>query len=183
MKASRPVATRLRTASALIPHVAEVADAVVTSLKNAGGVEAINTFTWLGTAAMARFDKTSHIIPSYQLAVDTCNLYATTPVEGCSAHWAGSAAAKAAAKKARKRHKAKRGHRGRNVPRLEGSDPSERGTTDGSGSAPPTRLPSLPKLPDLPPLPGGIEPPQLPGNGTGDRDDATQKLLDFLMGK
>jgi ABC-type transporter Mla subunit MlaD len=181
--AARPVATRLRSASTLIPHVARVADAVVTSLKKAGGVEAINTFAWLGTAAMARFDKTSHIIPSYQLTVGTCNLYATEPVDGCSAHWAGSAAAKAAAKKARKHRKAKRKHRRRGVPRMEGSGPSGSGDT-GSGSAPSTQLPSVPKLPDLPPLPGGVKPPQLPGGGSGgNRDDSAEKLLDFLMGK
>jgi hypothetical protein len=125
---------------------------------------------------MARFDKTSHIIPSYQLTIDTCNTYATEPVDGCSAHWAGSAAAKAAAKE----RKAKRKHR-RKGSDPEGSDPS--GGTAPGPSTPSTQLPSLPKLPDLPPLPGGIKPPQLPGNGSGDRDDSAEKLLDFLMGK
>jgi phospholipid/cholesterol/gamma-HCH transport system substrate-binding protein len=182
VSAARPVATRLRSASTLIPHVAQVADAVVTSLKDAGGVEAINTFAWLGTAAMARFDKTSHIIPSYQLTVGTCNVYATEPVDGCSAHWAGSAAAKAAAKERKaKRHTAKRKHR-RHLTPDEGVTPRQPGDT-GSGSAPSTQLPSLPKLPDLPPLPGGVKPPQLPGSGSGDRDDSAEKLLDFLMGK
>lgn len=183
VKAARPAATRLRAASRLMPHVAEVADAVVTSLKNAGGVEAINTFAWLGTAAMARFDKTSHIIPSYQLAVDTCNLYATKPVEGCSAHWAGSAAAKAAAKKARKQKSRARGRRDRGG--SAGDEPASAAPESG-GQQPTTpggQPPSLPKLPDLPPLPGGIKPPQPAGSGPGERDDATQKLLDFLMGK
>src|SRR4051812_45919562 len=114
--AARPVATRLRSASTLMPHVAEVANAVVTSLRDSGGVEAINTFAWLGTAAMARFDATSHMIPSYQLS-GTCHLYATEPTEGCSAHWAGSAAAKAkpAAKRAHKPHKAKKHRQRRGV--------------------------------------------------------------------
>ena len=181
--AARPVATRLRSSSTLIPHVAQVADALVTSLKNQGGVEAINTFVWLGTAAMARFDKTSHIIPSYQLAVGTCNLYATEPVDGCSAHWAGSAAAKAAAKQ--RKAKSKRKHHRRHRGSAGGETPASSSPDSGKQQpgTPSTQLPSLPKLPDLPPLPGGIKPPQLPGSGSGGRDDSAEKLLDFLMGK
>jgi virulence factor Mce-like protein len=175
--AAGPIATRLRAAAALMPHAAKVGTAVTNSLRATGAVEGINEFVWIATAATARFDKTSHIVPSYQLQQDTCNLYATTPVAACSAHWAGSAAdrAQAAAKrkhrsKARKHH-ARRG--GASAP--EGSSPSD----SSPGSQPGDSL-TLPKLPDLPPLPN-VNVPQLPGSDK--TDDTTQKLLDFLLGK
>jgi hypothetical protein len=174
------VAPRLRAAAAVMPHVSQVGTAVLNSLRTTGGVEGIQTFVWLAAAATVRFDATSHIVPSYQVGSD-CNLYATKPVEACSAHWAGSAAdtAQASAKRAHKRHKAKRRHRKRKQPEA-GPDGSAPAGSEPSPQAGP--LPSLPKLPDLPPLPG-IKPPDLPGSGSGDRDDASDKLLDFLMGK
>jgi ABC-type transporter Mla subunit MlaD len=181
VEAARPVATRLRAASALIPHVSQVGTEVLDSLRASGGVEGINTFVWLAAAATARFDATSHIVPSYQLS-GQCNLYATTPVAGCSAHWAGSAAdrAEASAKRAHKRHRTARRHRAA-VPREEGVRPLQEGDT-APGSAPANPLPSLPKLPDLPPLPG-VKPPSPPDSGSGERDDPSEKLLDFLLGK
>jgi hypothetical protein len=169
---------RLRAAAALIPHVAEVGTAVTDSLKQTGGVEGILTFVWLATATTARFDSVSHIVPSYQLTVDTCNTYATEPVPACSAHWAGSPAdvAKAAAKRARTRRKhAKR--------RARAKQHDEQATPPPSSEAPqqPTTpahgpLPSLPQLPQvpLPDLPGLKQPP---------KQDTSDKLLDFLLGK
>src|SRR3954471_17378141 len=83
VKAARPVATRLRAAADLIPHVAQLGTAVTNSLKATGGVEGLQTFVWRAAATTARFDAVSHIVPSYQLTVDTCNTYATTPVAAC----------------------------------------------------------------------------------------------------
>jgi ABC-type transporter Mla subunit MlaD len=174
VKVARPVATRLRAAAALIPHVAQVGTAVTNSLRATGGVEGIETFVWLAAATTARFDAVSHIVPSYQLTVDTCNTYATTPVAACSAHWPGSAANRAAAAA-----KARRAHRHGRSPRKavphpeEGSDPSATDTTPATAPAGP--LPALPKLPDLPL-------PQLPGLRPAPKD-TTDKLLDFLMGE
>jgi ABC-type transporter Mla subunit MlaD len=176
--AARPIAARLRAAATLIPHVATVGAAVTKSLRDTGAVERINQFAWLGAASMARFDATSHIVPSYQIG-GLCNTYATKPAAGCSAHWAGSAADKArATAKPKHRHRARR-HRNRSaVPHPDGSDPS--GSGDSTGSAPSQSLPSVPKLPDLPQVPG-VKPPQVPG--TGERQDPADKLLDFLLGK
>ena len=175
--AARPIAARLRAAATLIPHVAQVGAAVTNSLRATGGVERINQFVWIGTAAMARFDATSHIIPSYQLAMGDCNLYATTPVAGCSAHWAGSTAAKAAAKTKARRHR-KRTHRKRSRTPHEGARPLQPGDTGaGGGSTPGNQLPALPKLPNLPQVPG-VNPPQVPV-----KPDPDKKLLDFLLGK
>jgi virulence factor Mce-like protein len=176
--AGRPVATRLRAASALMPHVAQVGTAVTDSLRATGAVEGLNTFVWLATAATARFDATSHIVPSYQIG-STCNVYATKPVAGCSAHWAGSAAdrAQAAAKRTRHRKARHRRSRKRDAAPDAPSESAPGGSAPDSGPGSP--IPSLPKLPDLPPLP--VKPPQLPAGGGADH--ATDKLLDFLMGK
>jgi hypothetical protein len=159
-----------------MPHVAEVGTAVTNSLRATGAVEGINTFVWLATAATARFDATSHIIPSYQIGSD-CNVYATKPVPACSAHWAGSAADRAQAAAKRTRHR-KRARRHRN-PAAEGVTDVQEGDTPADAAQPAKPLPSLPQLPDLPPLPG-VKPPALPGGGD---DGSAEKLLDFLMGK
>ena len=173
---ARPIATRLRAAAALIPHVAKVGTAVTDSLKQTGGVEGIQTFVWLAAATTARFDSTSHIVPSYQLTLDTCNTYATEPVPACSAHWAGSAAnaAKAAAKRTRARRKhgkkhAKAKHRDGPASPPPSSDAPRQPTT------PANPLPALPKLPDVPL-------PQLPGLKPPPKQDPADKLLDFLLG-
>ncbi len=173
VKAARPIATSLRAAAALIPHVAQVGSQVTGSLRAAGAVESINTFVWLGAASMARFDATSHIVPSYQLT-GTCQLYATTPAAGCSAHWPGSKAAAAQAKaKARTTHRRRRKHRRRPAPQT----PATTVPAPSAPQVPASPLPSIPKLPQLPDLPP-LHTPVLPG-----KDDATNKLLDFLMGK
>jgi virulence factor Mce-like protein len=172
--AARPVATRLRAAATLIPHVSEVGTAVLNSLRATGAVERINEFAWLGAASMARFDTTSHIVPSYQIAAGDCNLYATTPVAGCSAHWAGSAAAKA---KAMRKHREARRHSQRRRTPHQGATPLQ--PENNAGSAPSQSVPSVPKLPAVPPLPD-VKAPDLPGKG--DKDPA-DKLLEFLLGK
>jgi virulence factor Mce-like protein len=175
--AARPVASRLRSASALIPHVAKVGTAVTNSLRATGGVEAIQTFVWLATAATGRFDATSHIVPSYQLS-GLCNVYATTPVDGCSAHWAGSAAdrAKAAAKRRPAHRRKARRHRTRRHPAAAPPEASAPASPESTPANPQSPLPALPKLPDvqLPNVPG-VQPPK--------KDNPTDKLLDFLMGK
>lgn len=173
--AARPVATRLRAAARLIPHAAAIGTAVTDSLKATGGVEGLQTFVWLATASTARFDATSHIVPSYQLMVDTCNTYATTPVKACSAHWPGSAAdqAIAAAKRAHaKRRKPRHHKRSRSEPTSEASPPP-------ASSPPATTAPAIPALPKLPDLPL----PQVPGIKPPAKDNPSDKLLDFLLGK
>jgi ABC-type transporter Mla subunit MlaD len=177
--AARPIATRLRAAAALMPHAAEVGTAVTNSLRATGAVEGINEFVWIATAATARFDATSHIVPSYQLQHDTCNLYATTPVPACSAHWAGSAADRAQAAAERK-HRAKTRRRGAH--RGGASAPAASAPSDAQPGSQPDNSLTLPKLPDLPQLPP-LGTPDLPGIGSGGKDDTTEKLLDFLMGK
>jgi virulence factor Mce-like protein len=175
--AALPVAAKLRGAASLIPHVASVGADVTNSLRKTGAVEGINTFAWLGAASMARFDATSHIVPSYQIT-GLCQLYATTPAAGCSAHWSGSKADTAQAAsvrvhRKRARHRHRRGHHRRRTPRP--SNPAAPDAPEQSPESPTGPLP-LPKLPPLPSVPG-VNPPPV------DRPDPADKLLDFLLGK
>jgi virulence factor Mce-like protein len=179
---ARPVAKKLRGASALIPHVGQVAAALTGSLRSQGTVEAINTFAWLGAGSMARYDATSHIIPAYQLT-GTCQLYATAPAAGCSAHWPGSkadAASASAQTRAKKpsAHVRRRHHRRHRARRKQG-------TTQKPGSTTPSPVPAVPQLPlpHLPKVPLPQVPALQPPPSQGPNSNVTSKLLDFLMGK
>src|SRR4051794_11865670 len=106
--ATAPVAQLLRpNAHALVP-IASLAADLNDSLRDRGVVEHILDYIYNGTGALARFDKQSHILPSYQLA-GTCQLYAKTPADGCSARYAGGNAAAAKAAKMAAKHAKKSG--------------------------------------------------------------------------
>jgi hypothetical protein len=62
-------------------------------------VEHILDYIYLGTGALGRFDKFSHMLPTYLLA-GTCQVYAEKPAAGCSGNYGGGSAA--AAKRAKK---------------------------------------------------------------------------------
>lgn len=168
-----PVARTLRSAVTLIPHDASVGAAVTDSLRNSGAVELINTFAWLGTASMARFDATSHIVPSYQVT-GLCQQYATTPAAGCSAHWPGSAADKASAAGTQSRSRRAPRHHHRHH-RRHGIGKQQ--STPSAPAIPQLPQVPLPKLPQVPPL------PQLPTVKQPTNQAPADKLLDFLMGK
>jgi hypothetical protein len=178
VKVARPVAARLRPAAQLVPHLADVTRDVTGSLKRTGGVERIQEFVWLAAAATARFDSTSHIVPSYQVT-GLCQQYATTPVAGCSAHWPGFKAVAAKETKTKRKHaKRHRSHRGGAE---QGAPDQPAGSPDTPAGKPPSIIPKLPDLPPLPDLPG-VGTPQLPPLDKRG-DDTTEKLLDFLMGR
>ncbi|MFL5912655.1 MAG: MlaD family protein [Gaiellaceae bacterium] len=66
-----------------MPTVKQSAD-LLDSLRDRGVVENILSYIYYGAGALARFDKYSHMLPSYQLQ-GVCQQYATKPVKGCSA--------------------------------------------------------------------------------------------------
>ena len=82
-----PVARALLPVAKFLPEVALLARQLNESLKARGAVEGLLGFVYLGTAATARFDRFSHILPSYQIS-GSCQTYTTTPVSGCSARFA-----------------------------------------------------------------------------------------------
>jgi ABC-type transporter Mla subunit MlaD len=161
LQATDPVAKKLLPVARLLPETAVLTRQLNESLKQRGVVEGLQRFVYFATAATARFDQFSHILPSYQIA-STCQQYASAPVAGCSANFHSSAAGGLAVQKqqlrehGRKKHRSRaRGHRHRSAP---------------TGSAPaPQSTPALPQptAPQLPPV------PSLP---------SVQHVLDYLLG-
>jgi virulence factor Mce-like protein len=175
--AARPVASKLQAAAKLMPHVTDLGAQLTKSLRDNRSVEALQLFTWLGTASMGRFDAVSHIVPSYQLGDPQCHQYATTPVEGCSAHFAAFKGQKAGAKRARQRRTTRRRQAGaRRTPRAQ--EPARTTPPAPSKPAPERQPPPLEQLQELidrlPPPPGLPLDQDLPGD---------QDLLDYLMGR
>jgi ABC-type transporter Mla subunit MlaD len=101
LQATAPVARKLLPVARLLPEVSTLARQLNESLKTSGAVEGLQGFVYFASAATARFDRFSHILPSYQIA-GTCQVWATTPTAGCNAHFAGGPLGGAAgAKRAR----------------------------------------------------------------------------------
>src|SRR5690349_3971108 len=90
VRAAKPVAAKLLPVAQRLPEIAQLAWDMNKSLKERGVPEGLLRFLYYGTAAVARFDRFSHILPSYQIA-GTCQQYATQPVSGCDAHFGGKA--------------------------------------------------------------------------------------------
>jgi phospholipid/cholesterol/gamma-HCH transport system substrate-binding protein len=162
VRASQPVAKRLKPVAHRLPPIIRTATELVESLRETGTVEGLLRFPYLAALSTSRFDRFSHILPSYQLA-GSCQQYATAPVEGCSSRWSGASAA--ASRRSRRRRAAGR-HRARGHTRRRAA-PTPRSTPAPRATPRPRRRSPLP-LPDLP-----IEPP---------RDTPVSPLLDFLLG-
>jgi hypothetical protein len=151
-------------------------------MRDKGVVEGLQTFIYNATLATSRFDKTSHLLPSYQVGSGTCTLYATTPVPGCSANWKGGAAATSTAKvkadaktdKKKKHKKKKRKKRRHHHHHHSGSS-----SADQQG-APAQADDATPATPNLP-----VPTPQVPNVPNTPLPDPTQVLnnvLDYLLG-
>jgi hypothetical protein len=102
LRVTDPVARKLLPVARLLPEVALLSRGLNDSLKARGVVEGLVTFVYYASAATARFDRFSHILPSYQIA-GSCQQYATAPATGCSAHFADGPLGGPAAKQASKR--------------------------------------------------------------------------------
>jgi hypothetical protein len=74
-------------AHTLVPLTSLGAD-VTDSLRDRGVVEHILDYINLGTASLSRFDRYSHILPTY-LIFTLCNQYQTAETPECNAHYAG----------------------------------------------------------------------------------------------
>jgi ABC-type transporter Mla subunit MlaD len=105
LRVTYPVAGKLLPVARLLPEVALLSRGLNDSLKARGVVEGLVSFVYYASAATARFDRFSHILPSYQIA-GSCQQYATTPAAGCSAHFADGPLGGPVAKQASKRHAA-----------------------------------------------------------------------------
>ena len=89
VRAARPVATKLKPVAAILRPIVELAADLNESLRDSGAVEGLQLYTFYGAGAQARFDRFSHILPSYQVAA-SCQQYAREPRPECDAHFEGS---------------------------------------------------------------------------------------------
>ena len=151
VRAAMPVARRLRLAARELPAPVRTATELVESLRDQGGVEGIMSFLYYATAASARFDAVSHILPSFQV-FNQCNPYSETPVAGCSGHFGDAPAASAARGRARRRGEARdrpeRRRRERPAARPDQPAPAP----PDAGPRAEGGLPRLPPPPNVPPV-------------------------------
>ncbi|MTD43755.1 MCE family protein [Conexibacter sp. W3-3-2] len=188
VKPAAPQVRRLRRfAEAARPAGTQLA-AFLESSREQGAIEGVLRFVYYATAATARFDSVSHILPAFPLVTDTCNLYATTTTAACDAHFdasAGQSGRPANPRPARASTPA--------PPIRDGLPPVV--TPTPAPAATPGAPAAKPKVPTLPEVVGNL--PQAlqdtldgllgPLGGAGGKKEpapgATQQsLLDFLLG-
>jgi virulence factor Mce-like protein len=143
VKASLPVARLLDPVARRLPPLMQIALPLVRSLRDKHVIEAIGPFAYGGALSTSRFDKVSHILPSYQIS-GPCQQYAENPSPACNAHYAafGKSGSAAAAARARAGAGAARsggylpGSPGAGSPRGGGPTKPSRGGRRGRGRRP-----------------------------------------------
>jgi virulence factor Mce-like protein len=135
VRAAIPVARLLAPVADRLPPVVRLALPLARSLRTQRVAEAIGLFAYYGALASARFDRVSHILPSYQIGGNQCQQFAEQPVAGCDAHFSGAGGTAAAAAAARSAADLRK--RGLAPPSGAGGGPAT-GAGAGGGRAPPT---------------------------------------------
>jgi ABC-type transporter Mla subunit MlaD len=165
IRSTTPVARMLLPIARRLPEVSKLARLLNESLRDRGAIEGLVQFVYYGSAATARFDVTSHILPSYQIA-GTCQVYATTPAPGCSARYTGAAgSSKRTADRRPQTAGTAKGRKPRKGRRTGRERPKHCPAVCGLPSA-------VPEAPAQPTAPGGAAPPAPP---------ALQQALDYLL--
>jgi virulence factor Mce-like protein len=192
LREGAPVVKRLRTFARLAVPAGDLVTQLNESLRERGVVEGIQSFVYTAALAISRYDKDSHILPSYPVADGDCAVFSEKTEPACDAHLTkGSATARAHTRaRTRTRHRAKKKHRRAKRPRTEqrretrpeASKPDApkknvldeiTGAIDKLTHTPP---PSVPKLPPPP------KAPQLPQQQAPQPPQDTKGLLDYLLG-
>jgi len=88
LRDSGPVVKRLRRFARLAVPVGRLTAALNESLRATGTPEEIETFVYNAALALARFDQSSHILPSFVVGLGDCAAYASTTSPACDAHYA-----------------------------------------------------------------------------------------------
>jgi virulence factor Mce-like protein len=173
-----PVVSRLRAFARLGVPAGVLVTQLNESLRDRGVVEGIQSFVYNVALAISRYDKDSHILPSYPVAPPGCVAYAKTTTPSCDAHFVkGSADAASRARPRGRRHRAR-----------PGAKPAPQGPAANGAPAPAKRPGDVPKgvvdaitgaldkLTRVPPpkLPQAPAPPPPPSDVKG--------VLDYLLG-
>jgi ABC-type transporter Mla subunit MlaD len=104
VRPTAPQLRRLRRLTVPLAPVAALTGDLFQSTQQKGAVEGLLRFVYYAAVAQARYDDVGHILPAFPMVKDTCNLYATTTVNSCDAHFAtGAVRRRASAKPTRKR--------------------------------------------------------------------------------
>jgi virulence factor Mce-like protein len=143
VKASMPVARLLDPVARRLPPLIRVALPLVRSLRDKRVIEAIGPFAFGGALSTSRFDKVSHILPSYQIS-GPCQQFAEDPAPGCDAHFAAFGEGPSArSARARARAAAGGGEPGGHGPGTRGGGATPRGGAPEPGRDGRTRIPEI----------------------------------------
>ena len=161
VRSAHPVADLLRPVADRLPGTVTLARDLTDSIRRQDGAELIGRYVYFSAAASSRFDRFSHILPSYQLT-GTCAQWTEVPERQCDAHYAGF-----------------QGDRGPAlVPAPKAQNLSRR---DSGGRSPYSGVggqsPSPGRGQVRPPQGGQAAPPQ-----GGRSSSAVEQALDFLLG-
>jgi virulence factor Mce-like protein len=180
LRRAKPTLDLSRRFTKVAQPVAPQISSLFANLRDRGFIEgALKLFYYL-SAASARFDATSHVLPS-EIILNNCVAYSTKPVSGCSAHYdgqAGSSARTGQRQVGRPKPGAVR------VPPRRGAQAAPR--RNGRPNGPPPSPPPPTPAPGLPPIhiPPVHVPPLLGGHGGGSHGskNPVNDLLHFLLG-
>jgi virulence factor Mce-like protein len=186
-----PVVKRLRTFARLAVPAGDLVTQLNESLRERGVVEGIQFFIYNVALSISRFDKDSHLLPSYPVADGDCAVFATTTEPACDAHLTKGSATTRARTRTKPKHRTRAKHRPARKDRLGTSRPEIQRTRT------PDKKPDLPKKvlddvtgaldklthtppPTLPPAPPAPKLPELPQQQPPSKD--AKGLLDYLLG-
>ncbi len=88
VRAAHPVADRLRPVADLLPPTVGLVRDLTDSIGKQDVAELLSRYLYFSASASSRFDRFSHILPSYQLT-GTCAQWTAEPERQCDAHYAG----------------------------------------------------------------------------------------------
>jgi ABC-type transporter Mla subunit MlaD len=88
VRAAHPVADRLRPVADRLPETVSLARGLTDSIGKQDVAELLGRYVYFAAAASSRFDRFSHILPSYQLT-GTCAQWTAEPEAQCDAHYEG----------------------------------------------------------------------------------------------
>jgi phospholipid/cholesterol/gamma-HCH transport system substrate-binding protein len=88
VRSAHPVADRLRPVADRLPANVDLVRELTDSIGKQDVAELLGRYVYFSAAASSRFDKYSHILPSYQLT-GTCAQYTEVPEAQCDAHFGG----------------------------------------------------------------------------------------------
>jgi ABC-type transporter Mla subunit MlaD len=133
IRAALPVARLLEPVAERLPPAVALAKALVDSLEDRHAIEQLGPYLFYSALAAARFDRVSHVLPSYQIS-GSCQQFATTPTEGCDAHFAAYGGGSKSARRRAKRARDERTATGERAAPGGGAGPGVPGTPGGGGT-------------------------------------------------